>query len=84
MLSHVVTSWQDDQRGSLENTGALAHGEDSIVWSLHGSTPFDDGVSIDGPMHRPDVFKMQSVRHTPACIPSVGGMCRELRLPGRL
>jgi hypothetical protein len=52
--------------------GVLAHGESAIVWSLHGPARFDDGVSIDGPMRRPDVFKMQSVRHTPACI-SVGG-----------
>ena len=55
--------------------GALAHGERAIVWSLRGSTRFNDGVSIDGPMHRPDVFKMQSVRHTPCRIgrSSVGG-----------
>jgi len=33
-MSHVVTRWQDDQRGSLENTGALAHGgEDDCLES---------------------------------------------------
>ena len=69
---------QDDQRGSPRVLGRCADaggvrpwGECDCLESPRFHT-FDDGVSIDGPMRRPDAFSMQSVRHTSACI-SVGG-----------
>jgi hypothetical protein len=68
----MVTRQQDDQRGSCADTGDVRPwGECDCLESPRFHT-IDDGVSIDGPMHRSDAFSMQSVRHTQTSI-SAGG-----------